>query len=66
LIEQKLFIDGQWVEGGSLLEMTNKFTGAVIGALPTARREDIDVAIAAAQRAAEQWSRCLPASAARF
>lgn len=52
-MEQKLFIDGQWVDGGPLLEVTNKYTGAVIGALPTARREDVDAAIAAAQRAAQ-------------
>ncbi|MFM8319652.1 MAG: aldehyde dehydrogenase family protein [Chloroflexota bacterium] len=51
-MEQKLFIDGQWVDGGPLLEVRNKYTGEVIGALPTARREDLDAAIAAAQRAA--------------
>jgi acyl-CoA reductase-like NAD-dependent aldehyde dehydrogenase len=51
-MEYKLLIDGQWVEGGSLLEVTNKYTGQVIGALPTARREDVDAAIGAAQRAA--------------
>ena len=36
-MEYKLFINGQWVAGGPLLEVTNKYTGAVIGALPTAR-----------------------------
>ncbi len=51
-MEYKLFIDGQWVDGGPLMEVTNKYTGTVIGALPTARREDVDAAIAAAQRAA--------------
>lgn len=51
-MESKLFIDGQWVDGGPLLEVTNKYTGAVIGALPTARREEVDSAIEAAQRAA--------------
>ncbi len=52
-MEQKLLIDGQWVEGGSLLEVKNKYNGAVIGALPNARREDVDSAIAAAERAEE-------------
>jgi acyl-CoA reductase-like NAD-dependent aldehyde dehydrogenase len=51
-VDYQLFIDGQWVSGGAPLEVTNKYTGAVIGALPTARREDVDAAIAAAVRAA--------------
>ena len=51
-MEYKLFIDGQWVAGGSALEVRNKYTDAVIGTLPTARREDVDSAIAAAERAA--------------
>ena len=50
-MESKLFINGQWVDGGPMLEVTNKYTGAVIGALPTARREDMDAAISAAQAA---------------
>ena len=44
-------IDGQWVEGGSDLEVKNKYNGDVIGVLPTARREDLDAALAAAERA---------------
>lgn len=51
-MEYQLFIDGQWVTGGAPLEVTNKYTGAVIGVLPTARREDVDAALAAAARAA--------------
>ncbi len=51
-MEYKLFIDGRWVDGGPLLEVRNKYTGEVIGALPTARREDVDAAIAAAAQAA--------------
>lgn len=51
-MQHKLFIDGQWAEGGPLLEVTNKYSGQVFGALPTARREDVDAAIAAAERAA--------------
>ncbi len=48
----KLLIDGQWVEGGPLLEVTNKYTGEVIGAVPTSRREEVDAALAAAEKAA--------------
>lgn len=51
-MEHKLFLDGRWVDGGPLLEVRNKYTGEVIGTLPTARREDVDAAIAAAECAA--------------
>ena len=51
-MDYKLFIDGQWVDGGPLLEVKNKYTSETVGSLPTARREDLDAAIAAAQRAA--------------
>ncbi|HKZ55174.1 MAG TPA: aldehyde dehydrogenase family protein [Anaerolineales bacterium] len=51
-MEYKLFIDGQWADGGPLLEVTNKYSGEVFAALPQARREDVDAALAAAQRAA--------------
>jgi acyl-CoA reductase-like NAD-dependent aldehyde dehydrogenase len=51
LVEYKLLIDGQWVDGGSTLEVKNKYNGQTIGALPQARREDVDAAIAAAERA---------------
>jgi acyl-CoA reductase-like NAD-dependent aldehyde dehydrogenase len=50
-VENKLFIDGQWVDGGPQLEVKNKFNGKTIGAVPTARREDVQAAVAAAQRA---------------
>jgi acyl-CoA reductase-like NAD-dependent aldehyde dehydrogenase len=51
-MEQKLFINGHWVSAGPMMEVRNKYTDAVISALPTARREDVDEAIAAAERAA--------------
>ena len=51
-MEYKLYIDGQWVGGGSPIEVTNKYNGRVIASLPSARREDVDAAIAAAERAA--------------
>ena len=50
-MEYKLFIDGQWVDGGPLMEVKNKYSGETVGGLPTARRGDLDAAIAAAQRA---------------
>src|SRR5215211_4056996 len=51
VVEYKLFIDGQWVEGGSALEVKNKYSGELIGMVPTARRDDVDAAIAAAEGA---------------
>ena len=50
-MEYKLLIDGQWVGGGSALEVKNKYNGEVVGVLPTARKEDLDAAIDAAERA---------------
>ncbi|HUI90431.1 MAG TPA: aldehyde dehydrogenase family protein [Anaerolineales bacterium] len=52
-MEYKLFMDGQWVSAGPLLEVKNKYNGQVVAAVPTARREDVDAAIAAARRGAQ-------------
>jgi acyl-CoA reductase-like NAD-dependent aldehyde dehydrogenase len=49
-VEYKLLIDGRWVDGGPALEVKNKYDGKTIATLPTARREDVDAAIAAAER----------------
>ncbi len=56
-MEAKLYIDGQWVDGGDPLEVTNKYTDQVIGVLPTARREDLDAAVGAAKAAAPAMAR---------
>jgi acyl-CoA reductase-like NAD-dependent aldehyde dehydrogenase len=50
-MEYKLLIDGQWVGGGSPLEVKNKYDGSTVGVLPIARKEDLDEAISAAERA---------------
>ncbi len=50
-MEYKLLIDGEWVGGGSTLEVKNKYNGEIVGVLPTARKEDLDAALAAAERA---------------
>ena len=52
-MEYKLFIDGQWVNAGPMLDVKNKYNGQTIASLPTARHEEVDAAIAAAQRAAQ-------------
>ena len=50
-MEYKLLIDGQWVNAGPLMEVKNKYDGSFIAALPTARKEDVEAAIDAAERA---------------
>ncbi len=50
-MEYKLLIDGQWVGAGTELEVKNKYNGEIVGILPTARKEDLDAALAAAERA---------------
>jgi acyl-CoA reductase-like NAD-dependent aldehyde dehydrogenase len=51
--EERLFIGGQWVEGGPRLEVRNKYSGEVVGTIPEARREEVEAAVDAARRAAE-------------
>jgi acyl-CoA reductase-like NAD-dependent aldehyde dehydrogenase len=50
-MEYKLLIDGQWVDAGTTMEVKNKYNGQTVGVLPTTRREDLDAAISAAERA---------------
>jgi acyl-CoA reductase-like NAD-dependent aldehyde dehydrogenase len=50
-MEYQLLIDGQWVDAGPAMEVKNKYDGKVVGIVPTARREDVDAAINAAERA---------------
>ena len=49
---ERLLIGGRWVDGGPPLEVRNKYTGAVIATVATARPADVDAAIAAAAEAA--------------
>ena len=50
-MDYKLLIDGQWVEAGPLMEVKNKYDGKIVGILPTARKQDVEAAIDAAERA---------------
>jgi acyl-CoA reductase-like NAD-dependent aldehyde dehydrogenase len=50
-MEHKLLIDGRWVSAGPLLQVKNKYSGDLFAAVPTARREDVDAALAAAEKA---------------
>ena len=46
----RLLIDGQWLEGAGRRPVHDKFTGAVIGEVEAASREQVDQAVAAARR----------------
>ncbi|MCL4562297.1 MAG: aldehyde dehydrogenase family protein [Chloroflexi bacterium] len=52
----RLFINGEWVSGGPELEVLNKYTRQAMATLPTARREDVEQAVAAAARAAPRMA----------
>ena len=58
--EYPLFINGQPVRGGAPLEVRNKYSGDLLATVSTARREDVDAALDAAQRAARSMA-ALPA-----
>jgi succinate-semialdehyde dehydrogenase/glutarate-semialdehyde dehydrogenase len=57
-----LYIDGQFIKGAGRVEqdVLNPATNEVIGKLPHATREDLDLALASAQRAFESWRRVSP------
>jgi acyl-CoA reductase-like NAD-dependent aldehyde dehydrogenase len=57
-----LYIDGQFLDGQGRPEQDvfNPATGAVIGRLPHATRDDLDRALAAAARAFEGWKKSSP------
>jgi acyl-CoA reductase-like NAD-dependent aldehyde dehydrogenase len=55
-MDYKLLIDGQWIDAGPVLEVKNKYDDKVVGAVPTARKEDVDAAIDAAERAEDSMA----------
>lgn len=57
-----MYIDGKFVEaeGRKTEPVVNPASGEVLGHLPHATREDLDAALAAAQRAFESWKKSSP------
>ena len=57
-----LYIDGRFIEaeGRKTEPVINPATGETLGQLPHASREDLDRALAAAQRAFESWKKTSP------
>jgi acyl-CoA reductase-like NAD-dependent aldehyde dehydrogenase len=58
------FIDGEWVDAvsGETFDSTSPATGELIGTFPRSGAEDVDRAVAAAERAYAEW-RLVPAPA---
>ena len=57
--QQKMFVDGAFVDAlsGETMEVLNPATGEVIAEVPRAGEEDVDRAVAAAERAWETGAR---------
>ena len=60
--QQKMFVDGAFVDAlsGETMEVLNPATGEVIAEVPRAGEEDVDRAVAAAERAWETWREKTP------
>ena len=65
-MDYKLLIDGQWVDAGPLMEVKNKYDGRIVGILPTARKEDVEAAIDAAERAKDVMAAAAAMTEDRF
>ena len=53
LLRARLLIGGEWVDGQDTFEVTDKYTGELIGHADRASREQVDAAVAAAHRSFE-------------
>lgn len=63
----KNYIDGEWVESkGEIKDVVNPATYETIAKVPVATKEDIDVAIAAAQAAFPDWRRTTVVARSRY
>lgn len=66
-MQTKMLIDGQLVEGlGSQYAVHNPSKGTVLISIPEASNEQIDAAVASADRAFESWSQTPPMDRARL
>ncbi len=60
--QQKMFVDGEFVDAlsGETMEVLNPATGEVIAEVPRAGEEDVDRAVASAEKAWETWREKTP------
>lgn len=63
-----LYINGQFLKGGGRKEqdIVNPATDEVIGKLPHASKEDLDLALASAQKAFQSWRKSSPLERSRI
>ena len=63
-----LYIDGQFLKGGGRREqdVLNPATDEVVGKLPHASKEDLDLALASAQKAFQSWRKSSPLERSRI
>src|SRR5436305_10152718 len=59
------FIDGAWTEPGTLFDVINPATNAVIARVTDGTAADVDLAVSAARRAATKWKALAPHARAR-
>ncbi|MBC8036733.1 MAG: aldehyde dehydrogenase family protein, partial [Rhizobiales bacterium] len=57
LLKDKCYIDGKWVAGTSMIDVTNPVNDDVIGAVPKLGGAETKQAIEAAQRAQKDWAK---------
>jgi succinate-semialdehyde dehydrogenase / glutarate-semialdehyde dehydrogenase len=59
LLRQQAWVDGQWIGAGSgkTLAVTNPADGSIVGEVPALSAEETQTAIAAADRALDDWRR---------
>ena len=66
---EKMFINGNWVDSvsGDHILTVNPATGEALAEVPRGKKEDVDLAVAAAKQAFESpvWSDILPADRGR-
>ncbi|PIE39312.1 MAG: succinate-semialdehyde dehydrogenase (NADP(+)) [Gammaproteobacteria bacterium] len=55
LLATRLFINGEWQDGGALIDVYNPATGEVLAQVADAKLAQVDAAIAAARRAQKAW-----------
>jgi succinate-semialdehyde dehydrogenase/glutarate-semialdehyde dehydrogenase len=56
LLREECYIDGKWVKGKEVIEVTNPATNEVIATVPRLSRKETAEAIAAAERAMPAWA----------
>ncbi len=57
LLKQECYIDGKWVEGKDVIDVTNPVDGRVIGHVPKLGKTETKAAIEAAYKAQKAWAK---------